>query len=204
MDDDRIWATGRRQPRTPVASTILLALLAYSSFTPAAHAREPGFLVLAAGYSDNGRIIADIDENEIDPDRYADYALDVGLVRSVRVTAPKLHLYAHYTRMDTLDEEGRAQRNQFNSVALGFSDETQQQISANVHRYLLLEGGAGVAQFNFGPNRSHAMAEAGAEFGLVLFRRFSAGLGFDYQMIGHPGETIAEAGYVSVNVGLRL
>lgn len=125
MDDDRIWATGRRQPRTPVASTILLALLAYSSFTPAANAREPGFLVLAAGYSDNGRIIADIDENEIDPDRYADYTLDVGLVRSVRVTAPKLHLYAHYTRMDTLDEEGRAQRNQFNSVALGFSDETQ-------------------------------------------------------------------------------
>lgn len=69
---------------------------------------------------------------------------------------------------------------------------------------MLLEAGAGVARFDFDNPRSRAMGEVGAEAGLLFFRRMSVGVGLNYQLIGYPGETIAEGVFVSANVGLHL
>ena len=48
------------------------------------------------------------------------------------------------------------------------------------------------------------MGEVGGELGLLFFRRVSVGMGVSYSLVGYPSETIAEGGYVSANLGLRL
>ena len=181
-----------------------LALLMFGSLLGGAHAKDSGSLVLIAGYSDHGRISADIDEDEVDPDKYAEYALDVERVRSIRVVLPKYYLYAHYTSMDAVDEQGRKYNNRFNSIAFGFAHEVQAYLTDSMRWYMLLDGGGGAARFNFDNPRSRVMGEVGAEVGLLFFRRMSVGLGIDYQLIGYPGETIAEGVYASANLGLHL
>tara|TARA_R110002073_G_scaffold293075_1_gene458505 strand:+ start:61164 stop:61727 length:564 start_codon:yes stop_codon:yes gene_type:complete len=187
-----------------MTTQVILALLMGCSILGYAHAKDSGSLVLISGYSDHGRISADIDEDEVDPDKYTEYSLDIERVRSIRVVLPKYYLYAHYTSMDAVDEQGRKYNNRFNSIAFGFAYEMQEYLTGSVHWYMLLDGGGGAARFNFDNPRSRAMGEVGAEVGLLFFRRFSVGLGIDYQLIGYPGETIAEGGYASANLGLHL
>lgn len=185
-------------------ATVLLILLMCGSLLGVAHADSSSSFILTAEYSDYGRITADIDEDEVDPNRYADYSLDVERIRSIQVALPKYYLYAHYTRMDAVDEQGRRYSNRYNAAAIGVFGEMQEYLTDNTRWYICAYAGLGAARFNFDNPRTRAMGEVGGELGLLFFRRVSVGMGVSYSLVGYPSETIAEGGYVSANLGLRL
>ena len=183
---------------------VVLILLMCSSLLSIAHADSASSLIFTTEYSDYGRITADIDEDELDPNMYADYSLDVERIRAIKVAVPTYYLYAHYTRMDAVDEQGRRYSNRYNAAAIGAFSETQSFLTDNTRWYISVHAGVGAARFNFANPRTRALGEVGGEVGLLFFRHLSVGAGIDYSLIGYPGETIAEGGYVSANLGLRL
>lgn len=80
-----------------------------------AHGQGDSVVILSAGYSDHGRISADIDEGEVEPDKYAEYDLEVERARSLRFVVPEYHFYARYTGMDAVDDKRHRYTNRFRS-----------------------------------------------------------------------------------------
>lgn len=157
-------------------------------------------------YAPSTSVDGDVQEDDLfDGDDFTFLSVGPGTARALRWTHEgEADFYLDYASIEAEDDDGRISRRRYQALSAGLGVTERIPYSDNIGLYGSMSFGAGISRFNFNDIKHRAHADMAAEGGLVLFQRFTLGLGLRYQIVGYPGETMADALFVNLNGGLAF
>ncbi|TEW49819.1 hypothetical protein [Psychromonas algicola] len=156
------------------------------------------------------------DEEEVDlnhDDDYSYLSLDADRIKGARwihidssadmAANQRFPFYLEYSTIDVKSDDGKTHSDRYQSFTFGFAFQgvisTESQF---LDTYFGLFAGGGVARFSFDEPEYKAVGEIGGEYGIIIGNRFSLGLGVKRQIIGYPGETMAQVWHGNIAAGI--
>lgn len=179
-----------------------LIVLSVSLFSPITWA-DPNY-ILSASYAPVTWVKGDIDEDEVAPDQYSRFDLNPGSAIAIRWRSVDSALYVDYTRIDTESTLKTREKRKFQSITTGFFIYEDKYLNDSLDYYFIMSGGVGLSRFDIHNTEYEATAEIGLEGGIAIEKNLSIGIGFKFQSVGYPTETVANVFYPSVTLSARF
>lgn len=172
------------------------------SVLPHSYADVDTFNILSFSYSPAAKVEGDLPEEDIDGGDYSYFTLDTGTAKSIKWThLGQSPVYLEYTSIDTPSDDGSGV-DKYQSLSIGLPIAGPTALNSWLDLYGGMFFGLGGARFDLEELKYRAHAEVSAELALLFVKTLSLGLGAKYQIVGYPSETMAEAWYMNLTLGL--
>jgi len=160
--------------------------------------------ILSFTYSPAAKVTGDLpDEDGIDRGDYTEYTLDTGTAKALKWTyLSPTPVYIEYTTIDTKRDGSGSGVDKFQTLSLGLGIGGISKVNTYFDFYGGLFAGIGGSRFDLEQVKHQAHAEASGELGFLMAKFASLGIGVKYQIVGYPSETMAEAWYGNLSLGL--
>jgi len=163
-------------------------------------------------------VTLDGDEAEVDlndDDDFTYLSLDAAKVKGVRwahivpfdnspgAGRQRFPFYIDYSTIDIKSDDGKTHSDKYQSLTVGFAIQGILSTESRVlDTYFGLFAGGGASRFSLDEPEYKAVGEIAGEYGIIVGNRFSFGVGIKHQVIGYPGETMADVWQGTVNAGI--